>query len=130
MRIKWLNTKQKAAGMKSLAKRVEAVHTRAWASTVAKAGDNTVKDIARVDTGKMKGSTGAQIGKASGTVMAMAGYGITTPEPFYTKYQEFGTSHGIKAMNSVLAAETTMQATGYNAGDLMLKKIAVEWNNI
>lgn len=130
MRIKWVNTKQKAAGMKALAKRVEAVHTRAWATVVSKAGDNTVKDIARVDTGKMKGSTGAQIGKAPGSALAMAGYGITTPEPFYTKYQEFGTRHGIQPMNSIPAAETTMHTAGYNAGDLMLKKIAVEWNGI
>lgn len=130
MRITWLNTKQKAAGMKALAKRVDATHTRAWGSAVAKAGDNTVKDIARVDTGKMEGSTGAQIGKAPGAVMAMTGYGITTPEPFYTKFQEFGTMHGIQPMNSILAAETTMHTTGYNAGDLMLKKIAMEWNGI
>ena len=130
MRIKWINTKQKASGMKKLAGRVGTIHNRKWALTVAQAGDSVVKDIARVDTGKMKGSTGDKAIVAAGTALAMAGYGITTAEPFYTKFQEFGTSHGIEPMNSILAANITMETTSHAAGDVMMRNIVVEWNSL
>ena len=130
MLITWSNAKQKAAGMRALATRVETHHTYDWAADVAQAGESTIADIARVDTGFMKSSVGKKSTAMGGVGVAEAGYGIVQAHPFYTKFQEFGTRHGIQPMLSVLAGSQSMENAAQDSGEAMLGRIAAEWNGI
>lgn len=130
MLITWTNAQQKAAGMSRLADRVGSHHVYDWADDVAEAGKNTIEGIARVDTGLMKSSVGKKSTAMGGVGVAEAGYGVIQAHPFYTKFQEYGTRHGIKPMHSVLAGSQAMEVAAQDAGMRMMGRIASEWNAI
>lgn len=129
--IVFTNVGQKVAGMAALERRIEDHHTWDWADDVAEAGEVTIRGIAREDTGLMAGSIGKRVAAMGGVGVATAGYGVDRYNaPFYTKFQELGTSHGITPMLSIPAAETAMEVASTNAGMKMLAKIAGEWSAI
>lgn len=131
MLITWDNAAQKAAGIAALATRVETHHTYDWADDVAKAGKDTIDGIAREDTGYMRGSVSSRATAMGGVGVAEAGYGVSSYNaPFYTKFQEDGTSHGITPMFSVPAGATAMEVAALNQGVVMLTNIQGEWNAI
>lgn len=130
MIITWVNAQEKAAGMSRLADRVGTHHVHEWAEDVAEAGERTISDIARVDTGYMKSSVGKLATAMGGVGVAEAGYGIIQAHPFYTKFQEYGTRHGIQPMHSILAGSKAMEIAAQDAGMRMLSRIAAEWNAI
>lgn len=130
MHIVWLNAAEKAAGMRALGARIGTHHAFDWADDVAEAGEDTIKNIARVDTGLMKSSVGKSSTAMSGVGVAEAGYGLQQAHPFYTKFQEFGTRHGIKPMNSIVEAARSMNTEIDNAGIRMIGRIAAEWDSI
>jgi len=124
------NAAQKAAGMHALAERVGNHHVQQWAEDVAEAGETTIQGIARVDTGAMKGSVSSRATGGGGSGFAEAGYGVGGSAPFYTKFQEYGTRHGITPMESLIAGEMAMEVAADNSGLKMLANIAAEWNAI
>lgn|SRR5690606_29365588 len=128
--ITWTNAQQKAAGMSRLADRVETHHVYDWAEDVSEAGRRTIEDIARVDTGWMESSVGKQSTAMGGVGVAEAGYGLIKAHPYYTKFQEYGTRHGIKPMYSVPAGAQAMEIAAQDDGMRMLGRIAAEWNAI
>lgn len=128
--ITWTNAQQKAAGMSALADRVGTHHAYDWAEDVATAGERTIDSIAREDTGWMRSSVGKMSTVMAGVGVAEAGYGIQKAHPFYTKFQEYGTRHGIKPMNSLIAGIEAMKVEADDAGFRMLGRIAAEWNSI
>lgn len=129
--ITWDNAAQKAGGMHALSGRVQTHHAYEWAEDVADAGEKTIESIAREDTGVMKGSVGSQATAMGGVGVAVAGYGVGGyAAPFYTKFQEHGTSHGIQAMLSVPAGAIAMETAADTSGMKMLANIAAEWNAI
>lgn len=131
MIITFDNAAQKAAGMGALAARVGSIHAYEWADDVAKAGETTIRGIARQDTGVMKGSIGSIATAAGGIGVAEAGYGVDSYNPpFYTKFQEFGTRHGIEPMESVIGGVLAMGKAMHDSGDKMFASIAAEWNAI
>lgn len=128
--ITWTNAAQKAAGMSALSDRVGTHHAYDWAADVAKVGERTIEEIARVDTGWMKSSVGSIHTAMGGVGVAQAGYGLTKAHPFYTKFQEYGTRHGIKPMHSLIAGHKAMEVEAQDAGIRMLGRINKEWNSI
>lgn len=128
--IKWTNAQKKAAGMSNLADRVGTHHVYDWAEDVADAGENTIAGIARVDTGKMQASVGKNSTAMGGVGVAEAGYGLNSAQMYYTKFQEYGTRHGIIPMHSVLAGHLAMTKAASDAGTTMLRNIRGEWNRI
>ena len=131
MIIMWDNAAQKAAGMAALAARVGTHHTYDWADDVAEAGKQTIEGIAREDTGYMRGSVSSRATAMGGVGVAEAGYGVASYNaPFYTKFQEYGTRHGITPMLSVEAGAAAMEVAADNAGLLMLGRIKGEWDAI
>lgn len=130
MIITWTNAQKKAAGMSKLAGRVETHHTYDWAEDVATAGERTISDIARVDTGWMQSSVGKVATAMGGVGVAEAGYGLAQAHPFYTKFQEYGTRHGITPMLSIPAGKQSMEIAAQDDGMRMLARIAGEWNAI
>lgn len=125
------NAAEKAAGIGALAGRVATVHTHDWAEGVAQAGETSIRGIARVDTGIMQGSIGSFATAAGGVGVAEAGYGVQSYNPpFYTKFQEFGTRHGITPMQSVIGGVLAMGKEIHDGGDKMMMRIAAEWDAI
>lgn len=130
MIITWVNAQQKASGMSLLSDRVGTHHAYDWAEDVAEAGERTIQEIARVDTGWMQSSVGKIATAMGGVGVAEAGYGLIKAHPYYTKFQEYGTRHGIKPMNSIIFGHQAMKVEAQNAGVRMLGRIAGEWNAI
>ena len=130
MIITWVNAQEKAAGMSRLADRVGTHHAHDWAEGVATAGERTIADIARVDTGWMESSVGKRASAMGGVGVAEAGYGVIKAHPFYTKFQEYGTRHGIMPMHSILAGSQAMEIAAQDEGMRTLSRIAAEWNAI
>lgn len=130
MLITWTNTQQKAAGMAKLSDRVGTHHAYDWAEDVAVAGERTIESIAREDTGLMKSTVGSSHTAMGGVGVAEAGYGIYKSHPFYTKFQEHGTRHGIKPMLSIPQGAKAMEIAAQDSGMKMLGSIAKEWNAI
>lgn len=128
--IHWTNAAQKAAGVAGLSSKVVTHHPFDWADDVAKAGENTIRDIARVDTGWMRDSVGSTSTAMGGVGIAVVGYGVQQAHPFYTKFQEFGTRHGIQPMNSLIGGAQAMSTEISNSGTRMMGRIKGEWDAI
>lgn len=128
--IVWTNAQEKATGMGRLAERVASHHTYEWAEAVSESGETTLRSLAREDTGWMKSSATSRSTAMGGVGISTVGYGVTRANPFYTKFQEHGTRHGIKAMLSVPQTAIQMRVAAENSGETMLNKIAAEWNSI
>lgn len=68
-----------------------------------------VLQLGRIRTGDMFSSIGSEM-KMNGA-RAAGNYGFIFGAPFYTGFQEFGTSRGILAMHAFVDASQTAQAT-------------------
>lgn len=68
---------------------------------------NRVLELERVRTGAMYNSIGSEVFIGS---RVRANYGFIYGQPFYTKFQEYGTSRGISAMHAFIDATQKLYA--------------------
>ena len=139
MTIVWVNAQEKAAGMGALAQAVGERHIYEWAEDVSLRGEDAIRDRImdggdtkkggpRYLTGQMYAAAQSRTDMAgAGTAYAESGY---FSEPYWTKYQELGTSRGVKALNAMEFAERAMEKGMDDAGVRMLQRIEGEWNAI
>lgn len=83
-----------------------------------------VLSLGRIRTGDMFSSIGSSMTITGGGRVA-GNYGFINGAPFYTVFQEFGTSHGITAMHAFVDASVRLRTT-------LKEQIDVEdiWSNL
>jgi len=67
-----------------------------------------VSGLPRIRTGAMYNSIGSEMSAGSGG-RVRGNFGFINDAPFYTKFQEYGTSRGIKAMHAFVDASMKLR---------------------